>query len=79
MTSGEYSTWTESVWQAMWARVFVSASGAGAALAAAAGGAATLATALLTYWLRRHAAVIFADAPVSIHSDATGYVLPVIN
>lgn len=58
-----YSTWTESVWQAMWARVFVRASGAGAGAAAVAGALATLAAALLTYWLQRHAATIFTNAP----------------
>ncbi|CAH2099957.1 unnamed protein product [Euphydryas editha] len=72
MTSGEFSTWTESVWQAMWARVFVSAGGGGARLAAIAGALATVAAALLTYWLQRHAALVFRDAPASLHSDASG-------
>ncbi|XP_072936066.1 nicastrin [Epargyreus clarus] len=60
MRSQEYSTWTESVWHAMWARVFVSASGAGARVAAATGAVATVLATALTYWLRRHAATVFA-------------------
>ncbi|XP_045455287.1 nicastrin [Melitaea cinxia] len=74
MTSGEFSTWTESVWQAMWARVFVSAGGGGARLAAVAGVLATSAAALLTFWLQRHATLIFLDAPASLHSDASGII-----
>lgn len=59
LSSGVYSTWTESVWQAMWARVFVSPSGGGAKLAAVAGLLATVIVALLTFWLHRNANVIF--------------------
>ncbi|CAH0722537.1 unnamed protein product, partial [Brenthis ino] len=73
MSSGEFSTWTESVWQAMWARVFVRATGAGARLAAVTGAAATLAAAALTYWLQRHSDLIFTDDAV-YHGDATGII-----
>ncbi|VVC94149.1 unnamed protein product [Leptidea sinapis] len=54
-TSGEYSTWTESVWQTMWVRVFVSSSGAGARLAAITGVFATVLAAVTTYWLQNYA------------------------
>ncbi|XP_045760866.1 nicastrin isoform X3 [Maniola jurtina] len=74
LTSGEFSTWTESVWQAIWARVFVRASGAGARLAAAVGALATVAAAALTFWLQRHAARVFVDAPASVSSDAAGII-----
>ncbi|XP_069354444.1 nicastrin isoform X1 [Maniola hyperantus] len=74
MTSGEFSTWTESVWQALWVRVFVRASGAGARLAAAVGALATAAAAALTFWLQRHAARVFVDAPASVSSDAAGII-----
>ncbi|XP_052737309.1 nicastrin [Bicyclus anynana] len=66
LTSGEFSTWTESVWQAIWARVFVRASGAGARLAAVAGVLATAAAAVVTFWLQRDAALVFVDAPPSV-------------
>ncbi|XP_059049016.1 nicastrin [Achroia grisella] len=74
--SGAYSTWTESVWQTMWARVFVAAGGGGARAAAVGGAGATLLAAALTAWLRRHAAAVFtapparADAAPSVHSAA---------
>ncbi|XP_073943574.1 nicastrin [Choristoneura fumiferana] len=63
MSSGEFSTWTESVWQTMWARVFVSAGGGGARAALGAGAAATVLTALLTFWIQRHVARVFVNAP----------------
>lgn len=70
LKSGEYSTWTESVWQAMWARTFVSSSGVGARVAAGAGAVATLLAAVLTYWLKTHSARIFTEAPAhSIVND----------
>ncbi|KAM3966462.1 nicastrin [Aphomia sociella] len=69
-TSGTYSTWTESVWQTMWARVFVAASGGGARSAAVAGVATTLVAIALTAWLRRHASLVFASPPPLVHSDA---------
>ncbi|XP_050360014.1 nicastrin [Nymphalis io] len=74
MTSGEFSTWTESVWQAMWMRVFVRAGGGGAITAAVAGVLATAAAALVTHWLQRHAALVFLDPPASLHSDASGII-----
>lgn len=81
LKSGVYSTWTESVWQAMWARVFVRASGAGAGAAAVAGALATLAAALLTYWLQRHAATIFTNAPQHsiVNDDAASGILRTVN
>ncbi|KAJ2946436.1 hypothetical protein O0L34_g12478 [Tuta absoluta] len=60
-TSGVYSTWTESVWQAMWARVFVTSGGGGARAAAVAGGLATALVAMATAWLRKHCRVVFRD------------------
>ncbi|XP_061712940.1 nicastrin [Cydia pomonella] len=80
-TSGEYSTWTESVWQAMWARVFVSAGGGGASAALAAGVVLTVFTALLTYWLQRNVRHVFVNAPrPSIHSsDAVPGILRTVN
>lgn len=65
MKSGEYSTWTESVWQAMWARMFVSAGGGGATAAAISGFVATLVAALFTYWLKTHSTIIFVKAPTA--------------
>lgn len=67
-----YSAWTESVWQAMWARVFVRAGGAGARAAGGAGAAATALAALLTYWLQRHAHRIFVNNPTAsiVNDDA---------
>ncbi|CAG9575785.1 unnamed protein product [Danaus chrysippus] len=59
ITSAEFSTWTESVWLGLWARVFVRAAGVGARVAAAAGAFATILAAFTTYWLQRHASVIF--------------------
>ncbi|CAH2068575.1 unnamed protein product, partial [Iphiclides podalirius] len=74
MASGVYSTWTESVWAAMWARVFVSAGGAGARAAALAGAGSTALAAALTYWLRRHAAAVFmhGDHGSAVRGDASG-------
>ncbi|XP_041974458.1 nicastrin [Aricia agestis] len=70
MTSGVYSSWTESVWQAMWARVFVSAGGGGARAAGAAGAVVTLLAALLTWRLQKDPAMFtLADRPAS---SATG-------
>ncbi|KAL4709189.1 hypothetical protein ACJJTC_008117 [Scirpophaga incertulas] len=68
--SGEYSTWTESVWREMWARVYVSASGKGATAAAICGLAATVLAAFVTYWLRSRADSIFMNAPTSPEIDA---------
>ncbi|XP_030028007.2 nicastrin isoform X1 [Manduca sexta] len=81
LKSGIYSTWTESVWHAMWARVFVSAGGGGAAAAGAAGLLATAAAALLTYWLQRHASLVFLDrAPASMAvDDAASGILRTVN
>nr|XP_021182920.2 nicastrin [Helicoverpa armigera] len=81
LKSGVYSTWTESVWQAMWARVFVSSSGAGARAAAIAGAVATLLAALATYWLQAHAHRIFTDnRPESIvNDDAASGILRTVN
>lgn len=77
-SSGQYSTWTESVWQAMWARLFVSAGGGGARAAALTGAAATALAAALTFWLQRHSRVVFLSAPhaaSTVANDATsGYV-----
>ncbi|XP_048006054.1 nicastrin isoform X2 [Leguminivora glycinivorella] len=80
-TSGEYSTWTESVWQAMWARVFVSSGGGGASAALAAGAVLTVFTALLTYWLQRNVHHVFVNAPhPSIHSsEAVPGILRTVN
>ncbi|CAH2267190.1 jg2922 [Pararge aegeria aegeria] len=74
LTSGEFSSWTESVWQTIWARVFVRASGAGARLAAVTGALATAVAAILTFWLQRHSALVFIDAPSSVSSDAAGII-----
>ncbi|XP_013167231.1 PREDICTED: nicastrin [Papilio xuthus] len=79
MSSGMYSTWTESVWAAMWARVFVSGSGGGARAAALAGAAATLAAALLTYWLSKHADLLFKQPADSIANDAASGILRTVN
>ncbi|KAJ8734054.1 hypothetical protein PYW07_014605 [Mythimna separata] len=81
LKSGEYSTWTESVWQAMWARMFVSSSGVGARVAAVSGAVATLLAALLTYWLQTHAARIFTDAPAQsiVNDDAASGILRTVN
>ncbi|XP_047523406.1 nicastrin [Pieris napi] len=65
-TSNEFSTWTESVWQTMWARVFVTAGGSGAKLAGITGAIATIIAAFITYWLSVNSAVVFPssiDAP----------------
>ncbi|XP_053601840.1 nicastrin [Plodia interpunctella] len=79
-TSGEYSTWTESVWQAMWARVFVSASGAGARLAAVAGAGATALAAALTFWIHRHSSIVFVNAPAAlVNNDAASGILRTVN
>ncbi|XP_075985469.1 nicastrin [Anticarsia gemmatalis] len=80
LKSGVYSSWTESVWAAMWARVFVRASGGGARLAAGAGAAATLLAAALTYWLQRHSARLFAPSTVAIVADdAASGILRTVN
>ncbi|CAH0600525.1 unnamed protein product [Chrysodeixis includens] len=80
LSSGMYSSWTESVWQAMSARVFVSAGGGGAGAAAGAGVAATLLAAALTYWLHRHADRIFATPAASIvNDDAASGILRTVN
>lgn len=79
--SGTYSTWTESVWQTMWARVFVSASGGSACVAAATGAVSTLIAALLTFWLRRHSSLIFVDPPSAtiVVDDAASGILRSVN
>ncbi|KAJ0181165.1 hypothetical protein K1T71_003250 [Dendrolimus kikuchii] len=81
MKSGDYSTWTESVWQTMWARVFVSAGGGGATVAVISGCIVTVVAALLTYWLKRHAAIAFAKAPaaVVVNEDAASGILRTVN
>lgn len=81
LKSGEYSTWTESVWQAMSARTFVSASGVGARVAAITGAVATLLAAVLTYWLQTHSARIFTNAPAQsiVNDDAASGILRTVN
>lgn len=71
--SGFYSTWTESVWQTMWARVFVAASGNGALAAFIAGAVATAIAAFLTFWIQRNAQRIFVNAPTGslVSTDAS--------
>ncbi|XP_013195444.2 nicastrin [Amyelois transitella] len=79
-TSGEYSTWTESVWQAMWARVFVSASGNGAQFAAILGAFTTVLAAFFTFWLHKHSAVVFDNAPTAlVNNDAASGILRTVN
>ncbi|KAG7304405.1 hypothetical protein JYU34_011346 [Plutella xylostella] len=70
--SGIYSTWTESVWQAMWVRLFVAAGGGGARAAAAAGGVATALAAAVTFWLQRHADRIFLRSQVAAVAGGSG-------
>ncbi|CAK1548578.1 unnamed protein product [Leptosia nina] len=70
-TSNEFSTWTESVWQGMWVRVFVTAGGGGARLACITGAVATVLAALITYWLQANANIIFpALSTVPLVGDA---------
>lgn len=80
-SSGMYSTWTESVWQAMWARMFVSAGGSGARTACGTGVAATLIATLLTFWLKKHAHIVFSDSPthVNVDDNATTGILRTVN
>ncbi|KAL0850203.1 hypothetical protein ABMA28_012067 [Loxostege sticticalis] len=79
--SGFYSTWTESVWQTMWARVFVAASGNGALAAFIAGAVATAIAAFLTFWIQRNAQRIFVNAPTGslVSTDATTGILRTVN
>lgn len=81
MKSGEYSTWAESVWQVMWARVFVSAGGGGATAAAVTGCIATALVAVVTYWLQRHASQIFINVPTTsiVNDDAASGILRTVN
>lgn len=58
-----YSTWTESVWQTMWARVFVAAGGGGARAALISGVFATAIAAFLTFWIQSNVQRIFVNAP----------------
>ncbi|XP_049887276.1 nicastrin [Pectinophora gossypiella] len=76
--SGLYSTWTESVWRAMWARVFVAAGGGGARAAAAAGAVTTILGAITTYYLRRNSRIVFRDGS-AISTDAAAGILRSVN
>lgn len=81
--SGEYSSWTESVWHAMWARMFVSASGGGSILASVIGFITTFLAAAVTYWIQKHSQLIFPQpTPTSvaqINNDVTTGILRTVN
>ncbi|CAG9783039.1 unnamed protein product [Diatraea saccharalis] len=80
-TSGEFSTWTESVWRELWVRVFVSAGGGGARAAGIAGALVTVMAAVVTYWLRTRARYIFVDTPTGslVSGDAATGILRTVN
>ncbi|CAG4922292.1 unnamed protein product [Colias eurytheme] len=78
-SSGEYSTWTESVWQTMWVRVFVTAGGGGARLAAITGVFATLVAAVTTYWLQTYSHVIFPALSATLVADTAPGILRTVN
>ncbi|XP_028165735.1 nicastrin [Ostrinia furnacalis] len=80
-TSGMYSTWTESVWQLISARVFVSASGGGARAALIAGLVATAIAAFLTFWIKSNSQRIFVNAPAGslVSTDAATGILRTVN
>ncbi|CAH0405938.1 unnamed protein product [Chilo suppressalis] len=79
--SGEFSTWTESVWREMWVRVFVAAGGGGARAAGVTGAVATACVAALTYWLRSRARHIFIEAPAAslVSTDAAAGIMRTVN
>ncbi|XP_068628327.1 nicastrin isoform X2 [Battus philenor] len=80
MSSGMYSTWTESVWATISARVFVSAGGGGARVAAIAGVATTILATVLTYWLRKHANTLFGQTSAgAVVNDAASGILRTVN
>lgn len=56
----------------MWARVFVAAGGGGAQAAAVAGAVVTIFAAVLTYWLQKHARIVFPDSSIANGDAAAG-------
>lgn len=72
LKSGLYSSWTESVWRKMSARMFVSATGAGVVSATIYGVSSVIVAIYLTYLMKRNKEIIFASAPATTNEASSG-------